>query len=97
MNLTYLKHPHHHPPQHYSLRAPSYSPTSSPEEPQSEDSSPKGRKRHQPEPAFIQPQNVDRGLTPGLSVLLAEMSPLAPYRIERSAKVIAKQKLNAQK
>ena len=42
-------------PQHYSPRSPSYSPPSLPEEPHSEDSSPKGRKRHQSEPAFIHP------------------------------------------
>ena len=42
------------PPQFHLPRSPSYSPSSSPEEPLSEDSSPEGRKRHQSEPAFIQ-------------------------------------------
>ena len=44
----------------------------------SEDSSPEGRKRHQSKPAFIQPCDIDQGLSHGLSALLAEMSPLAP-------------------
>ena len=45
-------------------------------EPRSEDSSPEGRKRHQSEPAFIRPRDVDRGLTHGLPALLANTSPL---------------------
>ena len=73
---------------HYSPRSPSCSlPASFPSressvEPSSEDSSPKSRKRHQSEPAFIQPCDVDQGLSHGLSALLAETSPLAPYRIQ---------------
>ena len=73
------------PPRHHSPRSPSYSPPASlpsresSVEPSSEDSSPKGRKRHQSEPAFIRPHDVDQGLTPSLSALLAETSPLAPY------------------
>ena len=51
-------------------------------EPSSEDSSPKGRKRHQSEPAFIRPCDIDQGLSHGLSALLAETSPLAPYRLQ---------------
>ena len=96
MNLTYLKHPHHHPHSfihpdhhhthlHHHLRSPSQR-THHPK-----------TGRHQSEPAFIGPRNVDRGLTPGLSALLAETSPLAPYRIERSARAATRQKLNTQK
>ena len=76
------------PPRCHSPRSPSYSlPASFPSressvEPSSEDSSPEGRKRHQSESAFIQPRDVDQGLTHGLSALLAETSPLAPYRLQ---------------
>ena len=65
------------PPWCYSPRSPSCSPPASfpsresSMEPSSEDSSPKGRKRHQSEPAFIRPHDIDRGLTHGLSALLA--------------------------
>ena len=81
----------------YSPRSPLYSPPASlpsresSVEPHSEDSSPTGSKRHQSETAFIRPHNIDRGLTPGLSALLQEMSPLAPYKLERSAKARARQ------
>ena len=37
------------------------------------------------------PHDVDRGLTPRLSALLQEMSPLAPYKLERSTKAKARQ------
>ena len=73
------------PPRCYSPRSPSFSPPASlpsresSVEPSSEDSSLEGRKRHQSEPAFIRPHDIDQGLTPRLSALLAEMSPLAPY------------------
>ena len=76
------------PPRHHSPRSPSYSPPASfpsresSVEPSSEDSSFEGRKRHQSEPAFIRPCNIDQGLTPSLSALLAETSPLAPYRLQ---------------
>ena len=72
------------PPRCYSPRSPSCSPPASfPSressiKPSSEDSSPKGRKRHQSEPASIQPRDIDQGLSHGLSALLAETSPLAP-------------------
>ena len=66
-------------------------------DPSSEDSSPKGRKRHQSEPAFIRPCDVDRGCSHGLSALLAETSPLAPYRIQQQAKVKAQEKISTQK
>ena len=85
------------PQQLYSPRLPSYSPPASRSsressvDPHSEDSSPTGRKRHQSEPAFIRPHDINRGLTPGLSALLQEMSPLAPYKQERLAKVRATQ------
>ena len=92
MNQTHIKHPQHHPPSSpprcYSPRSLSCSPPASfpsresSVEPSSEDSSPKGRKRHQSEPAFIQPHDVDQGLSHGLSALLAETSPLAPYRLQ---------------
>ena len=77
------------PPRHYSPRSPSCSPPAlfpskeSSVEPSSEDSSPEGRKRHQSELAFIWPHDVDQGLSRGLSALLAETSPLAPYRLQR--------------
>ena len=103
--LFYQPGTHHTPPPSpssspqwlYSPRLPSFSsPAHTPSressiEPHSEDSSPTGRKRHQSEPAFIRPHDVDRGLTPGLSALLQEMLPLAPYKLERSAKVRARQ------
>ena len=66
-------------------------------EPSSEDSSPEGRKRHQSEPAFIRPHNIDKGLTHGLSALQAETSPLAPCRIQQQAKVKAQEKISTQK
>ena len=53
------------PPRCYSPRSPSCSPSASfpsresSVEPSSEDSSPEGRKRHQSEPAFIQPRDID--------------------------------------
>ena len=81
-------HPASSPPRHYSPRSLSCSPpasfpsTESSVEPSSEDSSPKGRKRHQLEPAFIQPHDIDQGLSHGLSALLAKKSPLAPYRLQ---------------
>ena len=85
------------PQQLYSPRFSSYSPPSSlpsresSVEPHLEDSSPTGRKRQKSEPAFIRPQDIDRGLTPGLSALLQGMSPLAPYKRERPAKARARQ------
>ena len=91
------------PPRCHSPRSPSYSPPASfpsresSVEPSSEDSSPKGRKRHQSEPAFIRPQDVDQGLTHGLSALLAETSPLAPYRRQQQAKAKAQEKIITQK
>ena len=91
------------PPRCYLPRSPSYSPPASfpsresSVEPSSEDSSPKGRKRHQSEPAFIRPCNIDQGLTPRLSALLAEMSPLAPYRQQWQAKAKAQEKISTHK
>ena len=91
------------PPRHHSPRSPSYSPPASfPSwessiEPSSEDSSPEGRKRHQSEPAFIQPRDVNQGLTHGLSALLAETSPLAPYRLQWQAKAKAQEKITTHK
>ena len=74
MDPRHVKHPRHHqqchPPRCHSPRSPSFSqPASLPSressvEPSSEDSSPEGRKRHQSEPAFIRPHNIDQGLTP---------------------------------
>ena len=87
------------PPRHHSPRSPSFSPPASlpsresSVEPSSEDSSPEGRKRHQSEPAFIRPRDINQGLTPGLSALLAETSPLAPYRLQRQAKAKAQKKI----
>ena len=66
-------------------------------EPNSEDSSPKGRKRHQSEPAFIWPHDIDQGLSHGLSALLTEMSLLEPYRIQWQAKVKAQEKISTHK
>ena len=79
-------------PQHYSPRLPTCSPPSSfpsresSVEPDAEEATPQGRVRHKSEPAFIRPKDVDRRLTTGLSALLQETSPLAPYKKERSAK-----------
>lgn len=39
--------------------------------------------------SFIRPRDVDTRQTPGLSTLLQEISPLAPYKRERSAKTKA--------
>ena len=62
------------PPWLYSPRSLSHSSPSSFTEPSSSDSSPKGSRRHQFEPAFIRPKDADRGLTPGLLALLDETS-----------------------
>ena len=91
------------PPRCHSPRSPSYSPPASfpsresSVEPSSEDSSPKGRKRHQSEPAFIRPHDIDQGLTPSLSALLAETSPLAPYRLQQQAKAKVQEKITTHK
>ena len=91
------------PPRCHLPRSPSYSPPASfpsresSVEPSSEDSSPEGRKRHQSEPAFIRPHNINQGLTPRLSALLAEMSPLAPYRLQQQAKAKAQEKITTHK
>ena len=91
------------PPWCYSSRSLSCSPSASfpsrelSMEPSSEDSSPKGRKRHQSEPAFIRPHDINRGLTHGLSALLMETLALAPYRIQRQAKAKAQEKISTQK
>ena len=61
-------------------------PENHPVEPEPEASTHKGRQRHQSEPAFIQPGDVNTGLTAGLAALLQETSPLTPYKKERSAK-----------
>ena len=45
----------------------------------------------QKHPAFIWPQDIDTQLTTGLAVLIQETSPLAPYKIQRSAKRKARQ------
>ena len=42
-------------------------------------------------PAFIQPQDINTQLTTGLAALVQETSPLAPYKIQRSAKRKARQ------
>ena len=87
------------PPRRHSPRSPSFSPPASlpsresSVEPSSEDSSPEGRQRHQSEPAFIRPRDIDQGLTLSLSALLAETSPLAPYRLQRQAKAKAQRKI----
>ena len=91
------------PPRRHSPRSPSFSPPASlpsresSVEPSSEDSSPEGRKRHQSEPAFIRPHDIDQGLTPRLSALLAETSPLAPYQRQRQAKAKAQEKISTHK
>ena len=91
------------PPRCHSPRSLSCSPPASfpsresSVKPSSEDSSPEGRKRHQSEPAFIQPQNIDQVITHGLSALLAEMSPLAPYRLQQQAKAKAQEKITTHK
>ena len=102
MNLTYIKHPLHHPqsaihpdhhhahPQHH------FHPENHLWSPGQRTPHPKTG-RHQSEPAFIRPHDIDRGLTHGLSALLAETSPLAPYRIQWQAKVKAQEKISTQK
>ena len=91
------------PPRCYSPRSPSCSPLAlfpsreSSVEPSSGDSSPEGRKRHKSKPAFIWPCDIDQGLSHGLSALLAEMPPLAPYRIQRQAKAKAQEKISTHK
>ena len=103
MNPTHIKHPQHHPQgtthldHHHAHTAASFPSRESSVEPSSEDSSPKGRKRHKSEPAFIWPCDIDQGLSHGLSALLAETSPLAPYRIQWQAKVKAQEKISTHK
>ena len=43
---------------------------------------------------IIQPQDIDKQPTPGLAALVQETSPLAPYKIQRSAKRRARQTLS---
>ena len=45
----------------------------------------------QKHPAFIRPQDIDTQLTTGLAALVQETSPLAPYKIQCSAKKKARQ------
>ena len=83
--------------QHYSPRSPLCSPPSSVPsressvEPDTEEATPEGRVRHKSELAFVRPKDVNRRLTTGLSALLQETSPLAPYKRERSAKAKARE------
>ena len=80
-----------HLEQHFSPHSPSSSPPaqlSSREalvSPTAEDHT---AQRH---PAFIWPQDIDTQLTTGLAALVQETSPLAPYKIQRSAKRKARQ------
>ena len=67
---THLDHHHAHPQHHIHPENHLWSPAQ-------RTHSPKGRKRHQSEPAFIRPRDIDQGLSHGLSALLAETSPLA--------------------
>ena len=83
-------HSSHHE-QHFSPHSPSSSPPtqlSSREKlvsPAAEDHT---AQRH---PTFIQPQDIDTQLTTGLAALVQETSPLAPYKIQWSAKRKARQ------
>ena len=88
----HVKHPQHHqqchPPRCHSPRSPSFSPPSITSIQRVISRGPAQRTPHpragrdtslnQP---FIRPHNVNQGLTPSLSALLAEMSPLAPYQM----------------
>ena len=60
-------------------------------EPNAEEATPECRVRHKSEPAFIQPMDINRRLMTGLSALLQETSPLAPYKKARSAKAKARE------
>ena len=90
------------PPRCHSPRSPSYSPPRSfPSRESSVEPQLRGTphlkagKRHQSEPAFhLTPRRWPKDLTHGLSALLAEMSPLAPYRLQWQAKVKAQEKIN---
>ena len=85
---------------HSSWRFPPHSPSSSPPaqlssretlvSPTTED---RTAQRH---PAFIRPQDVNTQLTTGLAILVQETSPLAPYKIQRSAKRKARQAFSTQ-
>ena len=107
MNQTHIKYPqhypHHHPQgathwDHHHAHPPASFPSrESSMEPSSADSSPEGRKRHQSKPAFIWPHDVDQGLSHGLSALLAETSPLAPYRLQWQAKAKVQEKISTHK
>ena len=80
-----------HQIQHFSSRSPSSSPPaqlSSREKLVSPAPENHTAQRH---PAFIRPQDVDTQLTTGLAPLVKETSPLAPYKIQRSAKRKARQ------
>ena len=90
LGIAHLGHHHTHPQQSFPSRESSVKPSS-------EDSLPEGRKRHQSEPAFIRPQDIDQGLTHGLSALLAETSPLTPYRLQWQAKAKAQEKITTHK
>ena len=80
------------PQPYFTSRSPSFSPPSlfpsreSSMEPNSEDSSPQGRRRHSSEPNLIRPCDIDRGLISGLSGQMEVTSPLAPYNLKRTAK-----------
>ena len=102
MNLTHIKHPHCHPrgtthldhhhahPQHH------FHPENHPWNPVQRTPHLKAG-RDQSEPAFIRPHDIDQRLSHGLSALLAETSPLAPYRIQQQAKVKAQEKISTHK
>ena len=85
LGLNHFHHQHHFHPESHQLSPAQRTPH------------PEGRQRHQSEPAFIRPRNVDQGLTPGLSALLAETSPLAPYRLQRQAKAKAQNRITTHK
>ena len=82
-----------HRVQHFSPRSPSSSP---PAQLSTREKlvSPNAEDHTAPKHQIIRPQDVDTQMTSGLAALIQETSPLAPYKIQRSAKRKARQTLS---
>ena len=92
------------PPRCHSPRSPSYSPPASfPSRESSAQAQLRGLLtwRQEETPVWtsfhLTLRHVNQGLTCGLSALLAEMSPLAPYRLQQQAKAKAQEKITTHK
>ena len=107
MNQTCIKHPqhhlHHHPQgtthldhrhvhhQHH------FHPENHPWSPVQRTPHPKAGRDTSLNQLSSDPHDVDQGLSHGLSALLAETSPLAPYRLQWQAKAKAQEKITTHK